>query len=83
MCSRLCRRSAFHFIFSALFNISAAVVLVGVNPHSLVICSVFEGIDRGSIRGFARDEAADDVRDEFRTGNSKTFGVGLGERISG
>ena len=53
ICSRLCFLSEFHFIFSARFNINAAVVLVGVKPHSLVICCVRAGIDNGSINGFA------------------------------
>jgi hypothetical protein len=65
ICSRLCFRSAFHFIFSARFNINAAVVLEGVKPHSFVIRCVRDGIGNCSINGLARDEAADDEREEF------------------
>ncbi len=70
ICSRLCFRSAFHFIFSARFNIKAAVVLEGVKPHSLAIAFVRDCIDNGSINGFACDEAADDEREECGRGNS-------------
>lgn len=70
ICSRLCRFSAFHFMRSARFSINAAVELDGVNPHSLAICFVLDGIANGSMMGFALDEAAEEERDDFGLDNS-------------